>query len=169
MNSMGKTRTFNFFNAFIGGLITIILLVGIYGANRWLQREKMLRQIIERLSAETRAADILVTKSEYDECTGKIETTIKFLEYDAKGQPLEPKYFTFHGNMIQFQSLVIRFQDRFIQTGDRLRGKSAHLFLKAFVLDGANTQEFEITKTGEVPDGYRIEGGRRQNAFQEKL
>ena len=37
------------------------------------------------------------------------------------------------------------------------------------MLDGANTQEFEITKTGEVPDGYRIEGGRRQNAFQEKL
>ena len=155
------------FNMAIGGAITVALIVAVYGANQWLQREKMLRQIVERLSAETRVADVLVTKSEYDETTKKIRTTIKFLEYDAKDKPLEPKYFTFSGNLIQFQSLVVRFQDKFIRAGDRLRGKSAYLFMKAFVLDGANTQEFLITNADSIPAGYRVAG--EANEFEKKL
>lgn len=162
-------KTSRILNMIIGGIITVALILGVYGANQWLRREKLLRQIIERLSADTRVADVLVTKSEYDETTKKIKTTIKFLEYDAKGKALEPKYFTFQGNIIQFQSLVIRFQDKFIQAGDRLRGKSAYLFMKAFVLDGAETQQFDITRTGEVPVGYRIEGDKEQDEFQAKL
>jgi len=155
------------FNMAVGGVITIALIAGIYGANKWIQKEKVLRQIIDRLSADTRVAEVLVTKSEYDEVAKKIKTTIKFLEYDAKGNPLEPKYFTFSGNIVQFQSLVIRFQDRFIQAGDRLRGKSAYLFLKTFVLDGANTQEFDITRTDTIPAGYQVPGETTE--FEKKL
>ena len=151
----------------IGGVITVTLIVGAYGVNKWIQKEKILRQIIDRLSADSRIAEVLVTKSEYDEATKKVMTTIKFLEYDAKGQPLAPKYFTFAGNIIQFQSLVIRFQDKFVRAGDRLRGKSIYLFLKAFVLDGANTQEFEITKANSIPAGYKVAGP--ENEFEENL
>ncbi len=99
-----------------------------------------------------------MTKSELDESTGKIKTTIKFLEFDAAGRPLSPKYFTFQGNVIQFQSLVIRFEDKFVFGGDKLKGKSAYLFRKAFVLDGARTQEFEITTAHSVPAGYKLPG-----------
>ena len=59
---------------------------------------------------------------------------------------MEPRYFTFSGNIIQFQSLVIRFDDEFVRKGDPLRGRSAYIFWKVFLLDGKNTQEFEITK-----------------------
>src|SRR5258708_32853809 len=38
------------------------------------------------------------------EFTRKYTTTIKFLEYDVHGKPLTPKYFTFNGNLIQFQT-----------------------------------------------------------------
>ena len=143
------------------------MVLGGVGVSQWIQKERVLRKIIERLHAETRRADVLVTKSEFDEATKKIKTTIKFLEYDALGKPLEPKYFTFEGNVIQFQSLVIRFSDKLVEAGDRLRGKSVAFFMKAFVLDGSNTQEFEITKANEVPGGYRVSD--KTNEFEAKL
>ncbi len=116
------------------------------------------KKVVTALQADSRAAEVLVTESSLDESTGSFTTTIKFLEYDYKGQPLAPRYFTFRGNMIQFQALVVRFEDGYIERGHRMKGKSAYLFLKAFVLDGKNTQEFVITPTQGVPEGYKVEG-----------
>lgn len=149
------------------GLLAIAVVLGGMGMSHWIQKERALRKIIERLTSETRLADVLVTKSEYDEASRRIMTTIKFLEYDALGKALEPKYFTFRGNVIQFQSLVIRFQDKLVEAGDRLRGKSIALFLKAFVLDGPETQEFEITAAQKVPAGYRID--KKENSYETKF
>ena len=126
--------------------------------SKFLRENDILRQVIARLAADSRAAEVLVTGVQFDEASKKTYTTIKFLEYDAAGKPLLPKYFTFSGNVIQFQSLVIRFEDIYIQRGDWLKGKSAYIFWKAFMLDGKNTQEFEINKLNEIPDGYKVPG-----------
>ena len=155
-------------NSVLTVTVTLALIAGGFWIHRWLEENRVLRQVVERLSADSRAAEILVTKSEYNETTKAIETTIKFLEYDTKGTALKPKYFTFQGNIIQFQSLVIRFQDRLVQAGDRLRGKSAYLFLKAFVLDGPKTQEFTISEAHTVPEGYRV-SGTAPSEFEAKL
>jgi len=160
-------KTSKIFNMVLVGILAIAVMWAGFGAYQWIQRERVLRKVIERLHADTRMADVLVTKSEFDETSKKVKTTIKFLEYDAQGKPLEPKYFTFEGNIIQFQSLVIRFNDKLIESGDRLRGKSAAFFMKAFVLDGPRTQEFEITRTEEIPGGYRVFG--KPNEFEQKL
>jgi len=119
---------------------------------------KILKQIVARLEADTRAAEVLVTGVHYDENTLKTLTTIKFLEYDVDGQPLKPKYFTFSGNVIQFQSFVIRFDDEHIRSGKGLKGKSVYLFWKVFMLDGQNTQEYNIAKVNEIPEGYKLSG-----------
>ncbi len=178
-------KTSKAFNLVSIGILTVAVLLAGVGVNQWIQKERVLRKIIERLHGQTRRADVLVTKSEYDEATKKIKTTIKFLEYDAQGKPLEPKYFTFSAPLyagtdpssgqagggarpiIQFQSLVIRFNDKLVEAGDRLRGKSAAFFMKAFVLDGANTQEFEITQASGIPGGYKV--FERANEFEQKL
>jgi hypothetical protein len=142
-------------------LAVVFLLVagkGVYWIAKRLEERRILKQVIERLSADSRIAEVLVTQSRYDEKSGKIETTIKFLEYDAGGKPLEPRYFTFQGNVIQFQSLVIRFQDELVRSGDKIRGKSAYLFLKAFVLDKTETQIFDLTEISEIPRGYKLPG-----------
>jgi len=139
-------------------LLAVCLVAAGFWVKRWLEESRIQKEIIARLSADTRAAEILVTKSEFDEQTEKVRTTIKFLEFDTHGNPLPAKYFTFQGNVIQFQSLVIRFSDRLVRMGDRLRGKSAYLFMKAFVLDGEKTQAFDITKVDEVPQGYKLSG-----------
>lgn len=156
---MNTAKTFN--TILIGLCAVVVVSAGVW-ISHWMGEAHLLRQMVERLSAETRVAEVLVTKSELNEQTGKILTTIKFLEHDAKGKPLAPKYFTFQGNIIQFQSLVIRFEDRFVRAGDKLRGKSAYLFMKAFVLDGEKTQEFEITKPEEIPAGYKVSEARSE-------
>lgn len=144
------------FNTVLVAVVCVTVMAAGLWVYRWLEKDRILRQVIERLSADSRVAEVLVTKSEYDEQSKRIKTTIKFLEYDASGQPLEPKYFSFLGNVIQFQALVIRFNDKLVETGDRLRGKSAYLFLKVFVLDGEKTQSFDITENYEIPAGYKI-------------
>ncbi len=139
-------------------LIAAILIAAYQGFVKYSQENKILKEIVSRLEADSRAAQVLVTKVVFNEQTQKTYTTIKFLEFDSKGRALAPKYFTFAGNIIQFQSLIIRFDDMKVKYADRLRGKSAYIFLKTFMLDGANTQEFEIAHANDIPAGYKIEG-----------
>lgn len=138
-------------------LLTVLIWVFRWGYRR-VEENRVLRAVIERLSADTRIAEVLVTQSRYDEVTKRIETTIKFLEYSVDGKPLEPRYFTFQGNIIQFQTLVVRFQDKLVKAGDKIRGKSAYLFLKVFMLDGAKTQAYNLIQADEIPSGYKIPG-----------
>lgn len=102
---------------------------------------------------------MLVTGVNYDEKTGDTRTTIKFLEYGVDDKPLKPKYFTFSGNIIQFQSLVIRFDDKYVEKGNKLKGKSLYLFWKVFMLNGQNTEEYVITELKSVPSGYAVSEG----------
>lgn len=156
----------------IRGWLGFLLAVGIgtggyFWIENYLHQNAILKQIIARLEAESRVAEVLVTGVNYDERSNKTYTTIKLLEYDIEGFPLEAKYFTFSGNIIQFQSLVIRFDDKYVKHGDKLRGKSVYLFWKVFLLDGANTQEYDITPAHEVPRGYKVKG--LTDPLEEKL
>ncbi len=160
-------KTKKIFNLILAALFligTVVLVIGVY---EWREEKRVLKEVIARLKADTRRAEVLVTKSEYDETTKKIKTTIKFLEYDTAGKSLAPKYFTFDGNILQFQSFVIRFNDKLIEKGDALRGKSVALFMKAFALDGKNTQEFEITQARKIPRGYQVD--EEETKFESNL
>lgn len=148
----------NFLSLAILGALTFGLFSFYQYTTRYEKENKTLKEIIERLTAQSRIAEVLVSDVSYDPLLNKHKTTIKFLEYDTQGHPLKPQYFTFFGNIIQFQSFVVRFDDFYIKNGDSLRGKSAYLFRKVFFLDGANTQEYEITRVNEIPEGYKIEG-----------
>jgi len=144
-----------------------LLLLGFLSIQRLRREDRVMRQIISRLEADSRIAEVLVTNVRFDEQDKRAFTTIKFLEYDAKGEPLPPRYFTFPGNIIQFQSLVIRFNDIFVASGHPLKGKSAYLFWKIFMLDGENTQEYVLTPLNEIPQGYKVPG--LADPFEAKL
>jgi len=151
-------------------VLAIVVMVG-YKFGRsylgFLYENRVLKEMVRRLETDSRVAEVLVTHVEFNPVTQKNMTTIKFLEYDSLGGPLEPRYFTFSGNVIQFQSLVIRFEDELIRNAHSLKGKSAYIFWKAFVLDGAQTEEYIITSIDEVPEGY--ETGMPLNDFEEEL
>lgn len=148
-------------------LILFLAAKGVMWISKRIEENRILKQVVIRLSADSRIAEVLVTKSAFNENTGKIKTTIKFLEYDSKGNPLKPRYFTFQGNIIQFQALVIRFQDKLVQAGDKIRGKSAYIFLRAFMLEDKNTQVFNLVEINQIPQGYKIPGV--ENPFEQAL
>jgi len=152
-------------------LLVVLFLAGIffggYNLVKVAGEKKILNQIISRLSSDSRVAEVIVTDVKNDNKSGKSRTTIKFVEYSIKQKALFPKYFTFPGNIIQFQSLVIRFDDLYVKTNDRLKGKSAYFFWKVFMLDGSDTVEYEITKVDKVPLGYKIECAN--SYFERKL
>ena len=147
-------------------LVITIGIAGFFIAKSWLEK-RQLEKVIERLTAETRVAEALVTEVRTVPQDKNTYTTIKFLEYDTKQNPLAPKYFTFRGNIIHFQSLVIRFDDFYVKEGDPLKGKSAYIFMKAFTLDDREAQIFEINKINAVPSGYQAQGA--SSAFERKL
>ena len=148
-------------NLFVSAVLLALCGIAVYKiylvATQRFHENTVLKQIVGRLEADSRVAEVLVTGVNYNETDQKTYTTIKFLEYDSAGRPLAPKYFTFSGNIIQFQSLVVRFDDRFVRQADALKGKSAYLFWKVFVLDGEQTQEYAITKVNAVPEGYQLD------------
>ncbi len=154
-----------------GGLILLFVVgLGIQGwrsIDRVRRENRVLREIVSRLEADSRIAEVLVTDVRYNPLLQRHMTTIKFLEYAADGRPLEPRYFTFSGNVIQFQSLVVRFDDRFVERGDALRGKSVSLFWKVFFLDGPRTEEFVITPLKGIPEGYKVPGER--SSFERRI
>jgi len=164
---LAKFKTKNIIRITVIVLIASFVAWGIFFlAGKW-NEARVLREIVRRLKADTRVAEVLVTSTRYDEKEKQIYTTIKFLEFDALGKPLEPKYFTFKGNIVQFQSLVIRFNDQFVEDQDRLKGKSAYIFLKAFVLEDSETQVMTITPAYEIPEGYKIPGSK--NKMEKRL
>lgn len=148
-------------------IVTVISGLVIFYIAKSYRENRLLNQIIERLSAESRIAEVLVTEVKFDPPSQKSYTTIKLLEYDTKLNPLPPKYFTFSGNIIQFQSMVIRFDDFYIKKGHPLKGKSAYLFMKAFTLIDKGAEVFDINRINEIPSGYKVEGAK--NNFEKKL
>ncbi len=158
------------------GFVSAVLMTGLLVSAAWgvyhvsvrhLRENAVLKKMIERLEAETRVAEVLVTGVRRDEKRDKTCTTVKFLEYDTMGRPLSPRYFTFTGNIIQFQSLVVRFDDMHVREADRWKGKSAYLFWKVFFLDGEDTEEFVITPVNEIPAGYKLK--EASGPFEEEL
>lgn len=147
-------------------LAVIISIIAFYLINTF-RENQLLKKVIERLTADSRVAEVMVTDVKLDSKTKKTYTTIKFLEYDSKLKPLEPKYFTFSGNIIQFQSMVIRFDDFYVKKGHPLKGKSAYLFMKAFMLTDKGAEVFDITRINEIPLGYQVEGAK--NNFEKRL
>ena len=68
--------------------LIILLLCGAIGyqgykiVQQYIYENAVLKQIIARLEADSRVAEILVTGVNYNEVDKKTYTTIKFLEYD---------------------------------------------------------------------------------------
>ncbi len=155
------------FQVLLGGVLALAAWGGMQIYQAYIHKNKILELMISRLEADSRIAEVLVTEVVFNPMTQKHMTTLKFLEYDALQQPMAPRYFTFNGNIIQFQSLVVRFDDIYVKQGDPLKGKSAYLFWKVFMLDGKNTEEYIVTPLHEIPEGYKIPGG--ENALEQKL
>lgn len=146
-------------------LVAAVMGAGIYTAFHVhrIYREKELEierltEVVGRLTAETRIAQVLVTDHARSPETGLRETTIKFVELDRQGKPLKPRFFTVDGDVIYFDSLVIKFDHEYVEQGEALRGKSVSLFRRIFSERQKPEDGFPMDDSGEgVPDIYRVD------------
>ncbi|MHC4941844.1 MAG: hypothetical protein ACYTG7_02380 [Planctomycetota bacterium] len=111
-----------------------------------------LNQVVDRLEASSRVAQVVVKEQGTNPDTGKLETTVKFVEQDREGRTLPERLFTVEGDVIYFDTLVIKFERDYVERGEALRGKSIHLFRRVF----GETQPPEM---GESIDASSIDRG----------
>src|SRR5258708_25745333 len=94
------------------------------------QRTAELQQIVQRLSAERRVADIIVTDQQI--VNGVLRTTLLFGEYGRDGSSLPAKTFVVEGKMIHLDAMVVKFDGKFVEQNDPLRGHSIALFTRLY-------------------------------------
>jgi hypothetical protein len=155
----GQRKGVGFFG-WIKRLFLLALLAALGAGGYWFyqrqQEVEVLKQVVGRLTAEERVAEVLVEDYQKDP-TGKApRIKLKILEFDTAGQPLKPVYCTFSANdVIHFEALVIRLDERLVMEG---QGKSVYLFRRAFALDehGNTYESCDINRPNEIPGGYSL-------------
>ncbi len=73
--------------------IVFCLIIAVFWLVWRFNQEHVYQQMLNRLQAESRAAQVLVTAVNYDEATRRNMTTIKFVEEDSAGNALAAKIF----------------------------------------------------------------------------
>lgn len=136
------------------GLFAFFYLKG--GLSEAIAERKAYRSVANQFKNASRKADMLVTDVSFDEHSNKLRTSVKFTEYTHNGSALEPKYFTFNGNVIQMQSMFIKLDGMDIDNARSLKDKTISLFWKAFLPDGRATKDLELTKMNSIPEAYRL-------------
>jgi hypothetical protein len=117
------------------------------------RRNEQLRQVIQRLGAERRMADVIVT--EQKTVDGKIQTTLLFVEYGPDGSTLPAKRFAIGGDVAYLDAMVIKFDGKFVEQNDPLRGRSIALFTRLYGEHQPPEKGFRIDTPNEIPDVYR--------------
>lgn len=84
-----------------------------------------------------------------------VRTTVRFTELGADGEPLGAgQELTVEGRTLYVESLVIQFEDRYVEQGDALRGTSLCLFRRLFGEDQSPAQGVALDSAGQLPLVY---------------
>jgi hypothetical protein len=85
----------------------------------------------------------------------RVRTTVRFTEFGADGEPLAPgQELTVEGKQVYVESLVIQFEDRYVEQGDALRGTSLCLFRRLFGEDQKPSAGVPLDSAGQQPLAY---------------
>jgi len=115
-----------------------------------------LRVRLALLKVDHRVARIEVVRQE--EVPGDpptTQTTVRFIELDQEGQPVgEEREVTIEGKRLYLESLVIKFDDDYVEAGEFLRGTSVCLFQRLFSEEVAPSDGEELDGRGAHPSPY---------------
>jgi len=85
----------------------------------------------------------------------RVRTRLSFTELDGEGKALgEPRILTVEGRRVYVETLVIKFDDDYVEKGDALRGTSICLFKRLFGEDQRPTDGVPVDAEGELPPRY---------------
>jgi hypothetical protein len=133
-----------------------------------LEHEKAtLETYIAILKHTERRARVEVLRQGSDE-QENLETTFRLTEIDSTGRPISTsREFTLPGQEVYFDTLVIKFEDEYIEQGDPLRGHALMLFRRVFSSTMRAEDGFVIDHHGQVPEAYA--GQDAPTAFEREL
>jgi hypothetical protein len=115
------------------------------------QRLEAFLRILKRID---RRARVEVLKQGPD-AQGNLQTTIRFTEIDDSGKPLTaPREMTLPGQEVYFDTLVIKFEDHFVEQSDPLKGQALMLFRRIFSSTMHPEDGIVIDPVGQPPPVY---------------
>ena len=122
------------------------------------------------LKIDHRVARIEVIDQQTDASDpARVETTVRFIEYNDDGEPLDDgQVITLPGNKLYLETLVIKFEDDYVEAGEFLRGTSLCLFRRMFSEGRAPVDGVEIDQPGAHPHPYGG-GDAEDELFQAEL
>ena len=116
-------------------------------------KKRALEETIARLKQSTRRAQVYVLDQGSDE-KGKW-TQFRFVELTPDGQPLNAgRTLKLPGDEIYFDAMVIKFDDKFVEQGDKLKGQALLLFRRIFSNKLKPDDGEILDKNGEMPEVY---------------
>lgn len=119
------------------------------------QRELETQQLANRLLKVDHRVAKLEVLGQGQSPEGVVRTTVRFTELDAEGRPLgEPREVVVDGQKIYVESLVIRFEDGYVEGGDALRGTSLCLFQRLFGEEQKPKDGAPLDPEGQLPHVY---------------
>lgn len=93
--------------------------------------------------------------SQVKDAKGNLQTAIRFTETDDTGRPLgASRDFTLPGQEIYFDTLVIKFEDHFVEQSDPLKGQALMLFRRIFSSTMRAEDGYPIDPEGQPPAIY---------------
>lgn len=116
---------------------------------------------------EGRVANLEVLEKGVDD-QGQKYLEVRFTEVDDEGYPIgSARDFTLPGDTFYIDCWVAKFQDKYIEQVDELRGQSLVMFKSIFGNDQKPSEAFSLDESSQrVPKRYQTE---RQSEFEAKL
>lgn len=178
---MSNGRRFSLLSMLWSALLVAFAVVGVYLAyelvilpRRVLQdRIRALEQDNQRLETYVkilektdRRARIEVL-NEVADPQGNQQTIVQFTETDDAGKPIRPSQdITLPDPEVYIDTLVIKFEDHFVENNDPLKGHALMLFRRIFSSTMRPEDGFAIDSPGQAPEIYAV---RASSNFEKDL
>jgi hypothetical protein len=118
------------------------------------QEKQRLEAYLKILKHIDRRARVEVLRQAKD-LQGNLQTTIRFTEVDDDGKPISAsREMTLPGQEVYFDTLVIKFDDHFIEQADPVKGGALMVFRRVFSSTMRAEDGFVLDKEGQVPEVY---------------
>ena len=118
------------------------------------QDKQRLEAYLKILKHIDRRARVEVLRQIKDQ-QGNLQTTIRFTETGPDGRPITAsRELTLPGQDVYFDTLVIKFDDHFVEEGDPLKGQALMLFRRIFSSTMRPENGFVIDREGQPPEIY---------------
>jgi len=131
------------------------------------QEKQRLEVYLTILKRTDRRARVEVLRQVKDH-QGDLQTTIRFTETDSTGKPISAsRELTLPGYEVYFDTMVIKFDDHFVEQSDPLKGQALMLFRRIFSSNQRPEDGVIIDKDGQAPEVY----AQRQapNEFEKEI